>query len=90
MACDLKSLITNRLKPSDNEPTIERLASEPRGDGVSASIRWRGARVDSKVRTHKLSLSVVMPREQKMLNSSSCSGHGGCHLLRHGRSTLPA
>src|SRR5713101_7197568 len=32
---------TDRSKPSDNVPTLERVAPEPRGDGVSASIRRR-------------------------------------------------
>jgi hypothetical protein len=30
--------------PSDNGPTFVRVAPKPRGHGVSASIRWRGAR----------------------------------------------
>ena len=30
---------TNRSKPSDNVPTLARVASEPRGDDVSASIK---------------------------------------------------
>ena len=30
---------TTRLKRSDNVPAIERSASEPRGDGASASIK---------------------------------------------------
>jgi hypothetical protein len=31
--------VTIRLKPSDNVPTTVRLAPEPRGDAVSASIK---------------------------------------------------
>jgi len=46
---------TDRSKPSDNVPTLARVASEPRGDGVSASIRRRGARLGGKVRLHKCS-----------------------------------
>ena len=34
---------TDRSKPSDNVPTSANLAPEPRGDGVSASIRRRWA-----------------------------------------------
>jgi RNA-directed DNA polymerase len=34
---------TDRSKPSDNVPTLARVAPEPRGDGVSASIRRRRA-----------------------------------------------
>ena len=34
---------TDRSKPSDNVPTLARVALEPRGDGVSASIRRRRA-----------------------------------------------
>src|SRR6516225_2591673 len=32
---------TDRSKPSDNVSTLARVAPEPRGDGVSASITWR-------------------------------------------------
>src|SRR5712692_6404104 len=46
---------TDRSKPSDNVPTFARVASEPRGDDVSASIRWRGPRLDSRVRIRKCS-----------------------------------
>jgi hypothetical protein len=44
---------TDRSKPSDNVPTLARVAPEPRGDGVSASMRRRGARLGGKVRIHK-------------------------------------
>src|SRR6266404_5700558 len=46
---------TNRSKPSDNVPIPARVASEPRGDGVSASTKWRGPRLNSKVRIHECS-----------------------------------
>jgi hypothetical protein len=46
---------TDRSKPSDNVPTLARVALEPRGDGVSASMRRRGARLGAKVRIHKCS-----------------------------------
>ena len=39
---------TDRSKPSDNVPTLARVAPEPRGDGVSASMRRRGARLGGK------------------------------------------
>ena len=35
--------VTDRSKPSDNVPTPARVAPEPRGEGVSASIRRRRA-----------------------------------------------
>src|ERR1700674_894659 len=58
IACSLRGwsgAATNRSKPSDNVPIPARVASEPRGDGASASTRWRGPRLNSKVRIYECS-----------------------------------
>ena len=52
-------------------PTINRWASKPRGADVAASIRRRGARVQSMVSTCELSINIVNPDQPKMLTGWS-------------------
>src|SRR5215831_11847013 len=59
--------VTTRTEPADTVPTVIRLAPEPRGNGVSASIRRRRGWMDGMVNTCELSINVVMSNEPKML-----------------------
>src|ERR671935_1259494 len=59
--------VTPRTEPSDTVPTVFRLAPEPRGNGVSASIRRRRGWMDGMVNTCELSLNVVMSTKPKLL-----------------------
>src|SRR5215510_1204113 len=59
--------VTPRTEPADTVPTVTRLAPEPRGNGVSASIRRRRGWMDGMVNTGELSLNVVMSTKPKML-----------------------
>ena len=54
---------TNRSKPPDNVPTPARVAPEPRGNGVSASIRRRGPRLWWQGQNTQTPVSVVTRRE---------------------------
>jgi len=55
-------------------PTVIRLAPEPRGDGVSASIRRSWGRMDGMVNTCALSINVVKSCKPKMLRGLSPKG----------------
>ena len=59
--------VTTRTEPADTVPTVTRLAPEPRGDGVSASIRWRRGWMEGMVNACELSINVVMSSKPKML-----------------------
>src|SRR5215468_2982280 len=59
--------VTPRTEPADTVPTVTRLAPEPRGNGVSASIRRRWGWMHGMVNTCELSINVVMSTKPKML-----------------------
>src|SRR5215475_6626534 len=63
--------VTPRTEPADTVPTVTRLAPEPRGNGVSASIRRRRGWMDGMVNTRELSINVVMSTKPKMLRGLS-------------------
>ena len=65
------SKVTRCQKPSDKGPTVTRLAPEPRGNGVSASIRRRWDWMDGMVNTGELSINVVNRNKPKMLRGLS-------------------
>src|SRR5712692_1083343 len=69
------SKVTRCQMPSDTEPTVTRLASEPRGNGVSASIRRRWGWMDGMVNTCELSINVVKRHKPKMLRGLSQKGN---------------
>src|SRR6266446_2023928 len=77
------SKVTRCQMPTDTVPTVTRLAPEPRGDGVSASIRRRRGWMDGMVNTRELSINVVMSNKPKMLRGLSQkgtgAGTGSCH-----------
>src|SRR4029434_2642909 len=66
--------VTTRTEPADTVPTVTRLAPEPRGNGVSASIRRRRGWMDGTVNTRELSINVVMSNKPKMLIGLSQKG----------------
>src|SRR5712691_9349960 len=76
------SKVTRCQMPSDNGPTVTRLAPKPRGHGVSASIRRRWAWMDGMVNTGELSINVVKSDKPKMLTGLSqkgpVAGRGSC------------
>src|SRR5215467_9089354 len=51
--------VTPRTEPADTVPTVTRLAPEPRGNGVSASIRRRRGWMEGRVTTGELSCAVI-------------------------------
>ena len=53
------SKVTRCLMPSDKTPTVTRLASEPRGNDVSASTRRRWGRMHGMVNTCELFCAVI-------------------------------
>src|SRR5205823_10637069 len=59
--------VTTRTAPADTVPTVTRLAPEPRGKGVSASIRRRRGWMEGMVNRCELSIHVVMSTKPKML-----------------------
>src|SRR4030095_1963615 len=63
--------VTTRIEPADTVPTVTRLAPEPRGDGVSASIKRRRGWMEGKVNRGELSINVVMSTKPKMLTGLS-------------------
>src|SRR5215471_10541057 len=75
--------VTPRTEPADTVPTVTRLAPEPRGNGVSASIRRRRGWMDGMVNTGELSINVVRRDKPKMLRGLSqngtVAGTGSCH-----------
>jgi hypothetical protein len=70
------SKVTRCQMPTDTVPTVTRLAPEPRGDGVSASIRRRGGWMDGRVNRRELSIHVVKRNKPKMLMGLSQNGTG--------------
>ena len=60
--------------PKDTVPTVIRLAPEPRGDGVSASIRRSWGWMDGMVNTCELSINVVKSCKPKMLRGLGQNG----------------
>src|SRR6266446_1567100 len=68
------SKVTRCQMPSDTGPTVIRLAPEPRGNGVSASIKRRWAWMDGMVNTCELSINVVKSDKPKMLIGLSQNG----------------
>src|SRR5215813_8007853 len=52
--------VTTCTEPADTVPTVTRLAPEPRGNGVSASIRGRRGWMDGMVNTRELSCAVIV------------------------------
>jgi hypothetical protein len=68
------SKVTRCLKPSDKVPTVTRLAPQPRGDGVSASIRRSWGGMDGIVNTRARSINVVNYDKPKMLRGLSHKG----------------
>src|SRR5215813_6851661 len=63
--------VTTRTEPADTVPTVTRRAPEPRGNGVSASIRRRRGWMNGMVNTCELSINVVMSTKPKMLRGLS-------------------
>src|SRR5437870_255345 len=61
------SKVTRCQMPSDTVPTVTRLAPEPRGDGVSASIRRRWGWMGGMVNTCELLINVVTSGKPKVL-----------------------
>src|SRR5262249_24975500 len=68
--------VTTRTEPADTVPTVTRQAPEPRGNGVSASIRRRRGGMEGMVNTRELSLNVVRSTKPKMLIGLSQKGTG--------------
>ena len=66
--------VTRGQMPTDTVPTVIRLAPEPRGDGVSASIRRRGGWMGGMVNTCELLINVVTSDKPKMLTGLSQNG----------------
>src|SRR5215472_9007291 len=68
--------------PSDNVPTVTRLTPEPRGNGVSASIRRRWGGMDGMVNTCELLINVVTSGKPKMPRglgqNGTVAGTGAC------------
>src|SRR5213594_3841298 len=60
--------------PTDRVPTVTRLAPEPRGDGVSASIRRRWGWMDGRVHRRELLVNVVIQDKPKVLRGLSQNG----------------
>src|SRR5215467_4854270 len=75
--------VTPCTEPSDTVPTVTRLAPEPRGNGVSASIRRRRGWIDGMVNRCELSINVVTRGKPKMLpglgQKGTGAGTGSCH-----------
>src|SRR5215472_10520994 len=75
--------VTPCTEPSDTVPTVTRLAPEPRGNGVSASIRRRRGWMDGMVNRCELSINVVTRGKPKMLpglgQKGTGAGTGSCH-----------
>jgi len=65
------SKVTRCHMPTDTVPTGTRLAPEPRGDGVSASIRRRRGWMDGMVNPCALSVNVVIQDKPKVLRGLS-------------------
>src|SRR5712691_11576872 len=76
------SKVTRCQMPSDKVPTVTRLAPEPRGDGVSASIRRRWGWIGGMVNTGELLINVVTSGKPKMLTglgqNGTVAGTGSC------------
>jgi hypothetical protein len=70
------SKVTRCQMPTDNVPTVTRLAPEPRGDGVSASIRRRGGGMEGMVNIRELLVNVVIQDKPKVLRGLSQKGTG--------------
>src|SRR5712691_741258 len=70
------SKVTRCQMPTDSVPTVIRLTPEPRGNGVSASIRRRWGWMDGMVNTCELSINVVKSDKPKMLTGLSQKGTG--------------
>ena len=68
------SKVTRGQMPTDKAPTVTRLTPEPRGKGVSASIKRSWGRMDGMVNTRKLSINVVKSCKPKMLTGLSPKG----------------
>src|SRR5437870_8136953 len=68
------SKVTRCQMPSDTVPTVTRLAPEPRGDGVSASIRRRWGWMGGMVNTCELLINVVTSGKPKMLRGLGQKG----------------
>src|SRR6266446_2083978 len=68
------SKVTRCQMPTDTVPTVTRLAPEPRGDGVSASIRRRWGWMDGRVNRRERSINVVKRNKTKMLTGLSQKG----------------
>ena len=65
------SKVTRCQMPTDTGPTVTRLAPEPRGDGVSASIRRRWGWMDGMVNICELLVNVVIQDKPKVLRGLS-------------------
>src|SRR5689334_8082304 len=68
------SKVTRCQMPTDRVPTGTRLAPEPRGDGVSASIRRRWGWMDGMVNIRELLVNVVIQDKPKVLRGLSQNG----------------
>ena len=68
------SKVTRGQMPTDKAPTVTRLTPEPRGKGVSASIKRSWGRMDGMVHTRKLSINVVKSDKPKVLTGLSQNG----------------
>src|SRR5262245_35459324 len=53
--------------PTDKVPTVTSLTPAPRGNGVSASIRWRWGWMEGRVNRSELLTHVVRSNKPKML-----------------------
>src|SRR5215468_4043507 len=65
------SKVTRCPMPTDTVPTVMRLAPEPRGEGVSASIRRRRGWMDGMVNRRELLVNVVIQDKPKVLTGLS-------------------
>src|SRR6266699_4430761 len=65
------SKVTRCQMPTNRVSTVIRLTPEPRGNGVSASIRRRWGWMDGMVNTGELSINVVKSDKPKMLTGLS-------------------
>src|SRR5215510_8226102 len=54
------SKVTRCQMPTDNVPTVTRLTPAPRGNGVSASIRWRWGWMGGMANTCELFCAVII------------------------------
>jgi len=68
--------VTTRPAPADTVPTGTRLAPEPCGNGVSASIKRRWGWMDGMVNSGELSINVVTTNKPKMLRGLGQKGTG--------------